>query len=76
MFHLIVDFTEPFYHLIDSSPANMLTFVTSDIELHVAENKPKTLNSFIRRLMAYYKDKPDVDTYFMTYGLMLSQAAT
>ena len=76
MFHLLVDFTEPICHLIDSSLAKMLTFDTSGIELYVTENNPKTLNSLIRRLKAYYKDKPDVDPYLMAYGLMPSQAAS
>lgn len=49
---------------------------TSGIELYVSENNPKTLNSLIRRLKSYYKDKPDVDPYKMAYGTMPSQAAT
>lgn len=76
LFHLLVDFTEPICQLIDSSLAQMLTFDTSGIELYVAENNPKTLNSLIRRLKAYYKDKPEVDPYLMAYGLMPSQAAS
>ena len=76
MFHLLADFTEPICQLIDSSLAQMLTFDTSGIELYVTENNPKTLNSLIRRLKAYYKDKPDVDPYLMAYGLMPSQAAS
>ena len=59
-----------------SSLAKMLTFDTSGIELYVTENNPKTLNALIKKLKAYYKDKPDVDPYKMAYGLMPSQAAS
>lgn len=76
MFQHMVDFTEPICQAIDSSLASMLTFDTSGIELYVTENNPKTLNSLIRRLKAYYKDNPDVDPYKMAYGLMPSQAAS
>lgn len=76
MFQQMVDYTEPICQMIDSSLANMLTFDTSGIELYVTENNPKTLNSLIKKLKAYYKDKPDVDPYKMAYGLMPSQAAS
>ena len=76
MFRQMVDFTEPICQIIDSSPAQILTFDTFGIELFVAENNPKTLNSLIKRLKAFYKDKPDVDPYKMAYGLMPSQAAS
>ena len=76
MFHKLVDLTEPICHLIDSSLANVLTFDTSGIELYVTENNPKTLNSLIKRLKAYYRDNPDVDPYRMAYALMPSRAAS
>lgn len=76
MFQRMVDYTEPICQLIDSSLAQMLTFDTSGIELYVSENNPKTLNALIKKLKAFYKDKPDVDPYKMAYGLMPSQAAT
>jgi hypothetical protein len=76
MFHSMVDYTEPICQAIDASLAQMLTFDTSGIELYVKENNPKTLDSLIRRLKSYYKDKPDVDPYKMAYGLMPSQAAS
>ncbi len=76
MFQQMVDFTEPICQIIDSSLAQILAFDTSGIELYVKENNPKTLNSLIRSLKAYYKDKPDVDPYKMAYGLMPSQAVS
>ena len=76
MFQQMVDYTEPICQQIDSSLAQILTFDTSGIELYVTENNPKTLNSLIRKLKAYYKDIPDVDPYKMAYGLMPSQAAS
>ena len=76
MFRRMVDFTEPICQAIDSSLAGMLAFDTSGIELFVSENNPKTLNSLIRRLKAYYKNNPDVDPYGMAYSLMPSQAAS
>ena len=76
MFQRMVDFTEPICQAVDSSLAQMLTFDTSGIELYVTENNPKTLNSLIRRLKAYYKDNPDVDPYKMAYSLMPLQAAS
>lgn len=51
MFRQMVDFTEPICQLIDSSLAQVLTFDTSGIELFVAKNNPKTLNSLIKRLL-------------------------
>ena len=75
MFQRMVDYTEPICQLIDSSLAQMLTFDTSGIELYVSENNPKTLNALIKKLKAFYKDKPDVDPYKMAYGLMPTQAA-
>lgn len=71
----MVDFTEPIFQLIDSSLAQMLTFDTSGIELFVTENNPKTLNALIKKLITFYKDKPDVDPHKMAYSLMPSQAA-
>lgn len=76
MFQKMVDYTEPICQAIDKSLAQMLTFDTSGIELYVTENNPKTLNSLIRRLQSFYKDKPDIDPYKMAYGLMPSQAAS
>lgn len=76
MFQHMVDFTEPICQAIDGSLAQMLTFDTSGIELYVTENNPKTLNSLIRRLKSYYKDKPDVDPYQMAYGLMPTSATS
>lgn len=76
MFQMMVDYTEPICQQIDSSLANILSFDTSGIELYVTENNPKTLNSLIRKLKAFYKDKPGVDPYKMAYGLMPSQAAS
>lgn len=55
MFQRMVDYTKPICHTIDSSLASMLTFDTSGIELYVSESNPKTLNSLIRHLKAYYK---------------------
>lgn len=75
MFRQMVDFTEPVCQLIDSSLAQSLTFDTSGIELFVAENNPKTLNALIKKLKAFYKDKPDVNPYQMAYGLMPSVSA-
>lgn len=76
MFQRMVDYTEPICQLIDSTLADMLTFDTSGVELYVTENNPKTLNALIKKLKAYYKDKPDVDPYKMAYSLMPSQAAS
>lgn len=76
MFQQMVDYTEPICQLIDSSLAQMLTFDTSGIELYVTENNPKTLNALIKKLKAYYKNKPDVDPYKMAYRLMPSHAAS
>jgi len=76
MFFRMVDFTEPICQAIDASLAQMLTFDTSGIELYVKENNPKTLNSLIKNLKSYYKDKPDVDPYKMAYGLMPPHAAS
>lgn len=75
MFQCMVDYTEPICQSIDSSLAQMLTFDTFGIELYVTENNPKPLNALIKKLRAFYKDKPDVDPYRMAYGLMPSKVA-
>lgn len=76
MFYQMVDYTEPICQAIDAGLANTLTLDTSGIELYVSENNPKELNSLIRKLKAFYKDKPEVDPYKMAYGLMPSKAAS
>ena len=76
MFNKLVDFTEPICKAVDSSLSDILAFDTSEIELYVAENNPKALNTLIRKLKVYYKDKPEVDPYKMAYGLMPSRAAS
>lgn len=63
----MVDFTKPICQLIDSSLVHTLTFDPSVIELFVAENNLKTLNSLIKRLKSFYKNNPDIDPYKMLY---------
>lgn len=75
IFSKIVDYTELICQSINSTLASIITFDTSGIELYVKENNPKYLNTLIRQLKTYYKDKPNVDPYKMAYGLMPSQAA-
>ena len=74
MFERMIDYTEPICQAIDSALAKMIAFDTTGIELYVKENNPKMLNSLIKRLKSFYKDKPEVDPYKMAYGLMPSQA--
>ncbi len=76
MFSSLVEFTEPICQSIDKSLADTLTFDTSGIELYVTENNPKTLNALIKKLKAYYKDKPEVNPYNMAYGLRPPVAAS
>lgn len=76
MFNRLVDFTEPICKAVESSLSDMLAFGTSGIELYVTKNNPKALNTLIRKLKAYYKDKPEVDPYKMAYGLMPSRSAS
>lgn len=75
MFSSLVDYTEPICQAIDSALASTITFDTTGIEVYVTENNPKTLNALIKKLKAFYKDKPEVDPYKMAYGLMPSHAA-
>ena len=74
MFSSMVEYTEPICLAIDDALASTITFDTTGIELYVKENNPKTLNALIKKLKAFYKDKPDVDPYKMAYGLMPSQS--
>lgn len=55
MFNRLVDFTKSICNAIDSSLPDMLASDTSGIELYVADNNPKALNSLIRKLKDYYK---------------------
>ena len=57
MFTSLVDYTEPICQAIDSRLASIITFDTTGIELYVTENNPKTLNSLIKKLKAYYKNR-------------------
>lgn len=75
MFNNLVDYTEPICQAIDAALASIITFDTTGIEVYVTENNPKTLNALIKKLKAFYKDKPEVDPYKMAYGLMPSHAA-
>jgi len=70
LFNHLVDVTEPICQEINSELASTIAFDTSGIEAYVTENNPKFINSIIRKLKQYYKDKPDVDIYKMAYGLM------
>ena len=74
MFSDMVEYTEPICMAIDAMLASTITFDTTGIELYVKENNPKTLNSLIKKLKSFYKNKPAVDPYKMAYGLMPSQA--
>lgn len=74
MFSAMVDYTEPICMSIDATLASTITFDTTGIELYVKENNPKTLNSLIKKLKTFYKNKPEVDPHKMAYGLMPSQA--
>jgi hypothetical protein len=76
MFHNMVDYTEPICQAIDANLANILAFDTSGVELYVTENNPKTVNSLIKKLKAYYKNNPDIDPYKMAYGLMPTESAS
>ena len=63
MFSSLVDYTQPICMAIDSNLASTITFDTTGIELYVKENNPKTLNSLIKGLKPFYKDKTEVDPY-------------
>lgn len=63
MLLLYLVYTEPICQLIDSSPAQILTFYTSEIKSYATENDPKTLNALIKKLKVYYNDNPDVTPY-------------
>ena len=63
MLLLYLVYTEPICQLIDSSPAQILTFYTSEIKSYATENNPKTLNALIKKLKVYYNDNPDVTPY-------------
>lgn len=76
MFQQMVNFTEPICQQIDLNLSNTITFDTSGIELFVKENNPKTIDSLIKQLKSYYKDKPEIDPYKMAYALMPPQAAS
>lgn len=75
MFVKLVDFTKPICKAAYSSLSDMLAFDMSRFELYVAKNDPKSLNTLIRKLKAYYKDKTEIDPYKMAYRLMPSKAA-
>ena len=53
-----------------------LLSISPTLIFYVFKNNPKTLNSLIHRLKAYYRNNPDVDPYKMAYDLMPSQAAS
>jgi hypothetical protein len=74
LFNSLVDVTEPLCRKINKELAATIAFDTSGIEANVTENNPKYMNTLLRKLKAFYKDKPDVDVYKMIYSLMPSHA--
>lgn len=76
MFSSLVDYTEPICQAIDSVLASTIVFDTTGIELSVTENNPKVLNFLVKKLKAYYKNRPDVDPYKMAYDLLPSDFLT
>jgi transposase len=70
LFNSLVDVTEPLCRKIDKKLAATIAFDTSGIEANVTENNPKYMNTLLRKLKAFYKNKPDVDVYKMVYSLM------
>ena len=74
LFNSLVDITEPLCRKIDKELAETIILDTSGIEANVTENNPKYMNSLLRKLKAFYKNKPDVDVYKMIYSLMPSHA--
>ncbi|WP_010252466.1 transposase, partial [Acetivibrio cellulolyticus] len=75
-FNHLVDITEPICQEINTTLASTIAYDTSGIETFVTENNPKFINSIIKKLKAFYKDKPDVDVYKMAYSLMPSSASS
>ena len=75
LFNSLVDITEPLCQKINKELAATLVLDTSGIEANVTENNPKYMNSLLRKLKAFYKNKPDVDVYKMVYSLLPSHAA-
>ena len=74
LFNHLVDLTESICQKINPVLASTIAFDTSGIEPYVTENNPKFINSIIKSLKNYYKNKSDVDIYKMAYGLMPSHA--
>lgn len=74
LFDSLVDITEPLCRKINKELAATLVLDTSGVEANVTENNPKYMNSLLRKLKAFYKNKPDVDVYKMIYSLMPSHA--
>jgi transposase len=74
LFSSLVDITEPLCRKVDKKLAATIAFDASGIEANVTENNPKYMNTLLRKLKAFYKNKPDLDVYKMVYSLMPSHA--
>lgn len=70
LFERLVEITEPICRKIDSKKADYLIYDTTGIELKVAENNPKFLNTKLKEAKTISKSDPGFDPYRGVYALL------
>lgn len=70
MFEHLVDVTEPICREINEKKADYLIYDTTGIELAVAENNPKFMNTKLQEAKKLTKKNPEYDPYLGVYALL------
>lgn len=70
MFEYLVDLTEPICREINSKKADYLIYDTTGIELRVAENNPKFMNTKLKEAKKSAKANTEYDPYRGVYNLL------
>lgn len=70
MFEQLVEMTEPVCREIDEKKADYLIYDTTGIELPVAENNPKFMNTKLKQAKRLAKGNPDYNPYIGVYSML------
>ena len=70
LFDQLVEITEPICREIDPKKADYLLYDTTGVEVNVAENNPKFVNTKLNQAKKIANTNPSVNPYAMAYGLM------
>jgi len=75
VFDKLVEITEPICREIDEKKAGYLIYDLTGIEVNVAENNPKFLDSKLDSAKKIAKNNPGIDPHSLAYGMMPDTSA-